>query len=574
MKRFMLSCLAAWLAAALAARAAEPAAGLTHRWVYVSRNLLVDRNVAAVEKLVARAAKAGYTGVVLADSKFMRWDDLPEKYLVNVGRVRAACRRHKLDCIACVCPIGYSNSLLSRDPNLAAGLPVRGAPFVVRGGRLVPADESTVLRNGSFETFKGDRPGGWDWADKPGRISFIDRRVKAHGAASLRMQDIRRHHPTHGNGRVMQTLKVRPFRYWHVSAKVKTEGFTAAGEFRVAVLAAGGAALNHYQPRIRPTQDWTRIDVTFNSLDFEEVRLYLGVWGGGAGKIWFDDVRLAPGGLVNLIRRDGAPVKMTSSDGKTQYAEGRDVAPVRDPLTGNVRYRGNFDVWHARPVVKVLPGGRLAEGGRVLLSYCHAALIHSGQVCCCMSEPKVYEIIKWQIDRVRKHLRPDGYFMQHDEIRVAGWDAACAARKLTCGQVLADNVRRCTAIIRKADPGKPIYVWSDMFDPHHNARKAGRYYLVKGDGPWHGSWEGLEKDVVVVNWHNHQPGRAQSLRHFAGRGHRQVLAGYYDAPVGRIAEWLAEARRVKGVVGVMYTTWRRNYDDLEAFAAEVRKAAR
>ena len=76
-------------------------------------------------------------------------------------------------------------------------------------------------------------------------------------------------------------------------------------------------------------------------------------------------------------------------------------------------------------------------------------------------------------------LAPDGDFMQHDEIRIAGWDAACATRRLTCGQILADNVRRCAAILRKADPGKPVYVWSDMFDPHHNAGRTGRYYLVK-----------------------------------------------------------------------------------------------
>ena len=54
-----------------------------------------------------------------------------------------------------------------------------------------------------------------------------------------------------------------------------------------------------------------------------------------------------------------------------------------------------------------------------------------------------------------------------------------------------------------------------MFDPNHNAVK-GPYYLV--DGSLLGSWEGLDRDVVVVPWHYEK--RAESLRFFAARGHR------------------------------------------------------
>ena len=53
---------------------------------------------------------------------------------------------------------------------------------------------------------------------------------------------------------------------------------------------------------------------------------------------------------------------------------------------------------------------------------------------------------------------------------------------------------------------------------------------------------------------------------FARRGHPQLLAGYYDSKPERIREWLADAEAVPNVTGVMYTTWERRYDDLEAFA--------
>ncbi|HET6428728.1 MAG TPA: hypothetical protein VFJ30_09985 [Phycisphaerae bacterium] len=551
--------------AVLATPHAGRAEELTHRWVYVSTNMLVETNVESTIKLLDRFRAAGYNGVVLADYKFMLWDRLGERYAANVARVRRACRDRQLACIACVFPLGYSSGLLTHDPHLAAGLPVKDAPFVVRDGRLVPDDQAAQLVNGDFEDFKGDRPAGWDWADEPGKITFIDRQVARSGSAALRMQDIDKHSPLHGHGRIMQAVRVKPFRYYHFSAAVKTENFPAADQVQLAVLAKD-ATLNHYQPRIAPTQDWKRVHVCFNSLEFEEVRLYLGVWGGKGGKIWFDDARLEPAGLVNLICREGAPAAVTSDDGKITYAEGVDYASLRDARAAVAPYQGDFPVWHDPPGVKVPAGSRLRDGQRVRISYYHTALIHHGQVACCLSEPKVYDILTWQAGRVRDRLAPDGYFMQHDEIRIAGWDAACATRGLTCGQILADNVQRCTAILRKADPGKPVYVWSDMFDPHHNAGKMGRYYLVKGEGPWYGSWEGLDKDVVVVNWHGQAKGRLESLQHFASRGHKQILAGYYDADPARITDWLADAAKVTGVIGVMYTTWRNNYDDLEAFA--------
>ena len=566
--------LAALVAAASSLSAAPPPPGRALRWVYLASNFLVDKNVEEAVALVERSARAGYTGVVLADSKFMRWDELPQRYADNVRRVRDACRAAGLDCIACVFPMGYSNDLLSRDPNLAAGLPVVEAPFIVRGRKVLPADDSAAIANGGFEQSERDVPAGWRFVDQPGKITFIDTQVRRAGQAALRMQDIGRQDPKHGHGPACQTLQVRPFRYYHISAYVKTENFEAAGDVRIAVLGEGGVSLQYADLGLAPTQDWKRVDVTFNSLECSEVNLYLGVWGGRGGTIWWDDVRLEPGGLVNVVRRPGAPFRLTSEDGQTVYEEIRDFAGAADPLLGRTPYAGEYGVWHDPPVMSLPPGSRLADGQKVLASYYHTAIIYGGQVTCCMSEPKVYEILAWQADQVHRHLNPDGYFMQHDEIRVQGYDASCAERKWTPGEILADNVRRCAEILRAADPGKRIYVWSDMFDPTHNAGRTGRYYLVKGDGPWYRSWDGLPKDVTVVNWHGQAEGRVESLQHFASLGLPQILAGYYDGPPGRIRDWLADTSQVAGVIGVMYTTWEHRYDDLETFAAELQKAGR
>jgi hypothetical protein len=547
----------------------QPAAklDLAHRWVYLSTNMLVDQNVQDCVKLMERAAKAGYTGIVLTDSKFMRWDSLPKTYAANAAAVADACRRLKLDLVACVMPIGYSSGLLARDPNLAEGMPVRDAPFVVRQGKVEP-DDPIRLVNGGFEQSKDNRPTGWNPPDSPGAICFVDTDVFCEGKASFRMQDIGKHSPEHGLGRISQRLAVKPFRYYHLSGAVRTQDFDTKCRVQLTAIGKGRNLVFHELP-VKANQDWTRYDSTFNTMEYEEALIYVGVWGGKTGRIWFDDLRLEPGGLVNVIRRDGAALVVASEDGQTAYEEGRDFAGASDPLLLGKESESSA-VWHRGPQMTVPAGSRLREGQRLQVSYFHPGFIHGGkQVMCCMSEPKVYEILAWQVEQVRDRLRPDGYFMQHDEIRCQGWDDSCVKRNLTPGQILADNTRRCTEIIRKAAAGKPIYVWSDMYDPTHNAKPAGHYYLVKGDGPWSGAWEGLDKDVTVVNWHLFERDRAEALKHFAGRGHKQILAGYYDAPPERMRPWLEEAAAVTGVVGAMYTTWKRQYDDLEKFAEEL-----
>lgn len=130
-------CRTGWLGGLLLAVVLVAAVGATEfeqRWVYVSQNLYVDKNIDTVIALLERAKKAGYTGMVLADSKFGRLPQMDTRYFDNVARVVEAAKRLQFDIIPAIFPIGYSESLLSQDVNLAAGVPVKGAPFVVKGG--------------------------------------------------------------------------------------------------------------------------------------------------------------------------------------------------------------------------------------------------------------------------------------------------------------------------------------------------------------------------------------------------------------------------------------------------------
>ena len=155
--------------------------------------------------------------------------------------------------------------------------------------------------------------------------------------------------------------------------------------------------------------------------------------------------------------------------------------------------------------------------------------------------------------------------MSHDEIRVANWCLACRDRKLSPGQILAVNTRRCTAILKSLNPSTRVVVWSDMFDPHHNA--VDKYYLVNGS--LKGSWEGLSPDTIIANWNS---GKArESLNFFAGLGHRQMIAGYYDADdLSSVQQWDKAARHVTGITGFMYTTWVHKIALLEKYGEAVR----
>lgn len=61
------------------------------------------------------------------------------------------------------------------------------------------------------------------------------------------------------------------------------------------------------------------------------------------------------------------------------------------------------------------------------------------------------------------------------------------------------------------------------------------------------------------------------LKFFADRGHKQVIATYYDDPsLESTQRWLATAKGHPSVEGFMYTTWTNNYEHIEKFAEACR----
>ncbi len=561
MRSLLLSALLALVLPVLA-HADEPAPRYARRWFYAPHNLLVDRNVDELIDLLGRAGKSGYNGVLLADYKFNLLDRMPPNYFKNVERVRKAAADAGIEIIPAVFPIGYSSGLLAHDPNLAEGLPVHDVPFVVHGREAaLDRTESAHLVNGDLEETRGDVFTGFSFQDDPGKCTFADRDVVHHGKVSCRMENLGTASP---NCRLSQRVKVRPHACYRLSCWVKTEGLRPANDFRLLALGKDGRPLTFFEGGVKPTQDWKQSEIVFNSLDQSEVQVYAGIWGGREGRLWLDELALEELGPVNVLRRAGCPVTVASADGKTVYEEGKDYLPLRDPQLGQVPYAGEYSFAHAAPALQLPEGSRVRDGQKLRVSWYHPVLVHGEQVMCCLSEEKVYDLLRDQAKRVNDLLHPKTFFLSHDEIRVAGWCKACQESGRTPGELLARNVRRCVDIIKEVNPRARVIVWSDMFDPYHNA--VDKYYLVHGT--LEGSWKGLPEDVIVANWNGGKA--AASLKYFADRGHEQLIAGYYDAGLDNFKKWDAAARGVPKVTGFLYTTWAHNYADLETYGRLMR----
>lgn len=520
------------------------------RWVWVfGWGLGRDSDVHEIVSLLDRAGKSGFTGAAVSfglDSLCKR----DESYFRRLETVKAACARNHLELIPSIFSVGYGGGILGHNRYLAEGLPVKDALFEVQNNeaRLIP-DPPVTIQNGGFEEYSGQRFVGWRFHDQPGEVSFVDTQVKHSGKASLRMENFRANQ--HGHGRVMQEVKVHPYRCYKMTLWVKTENLQPVSAFMVQVLAEN-RALSPISFDLPATSEWTKLVLIFNSHKFDLVRVYAGVWGGRSGKFWVDDWSIEEMGPINVLRRPGTPVVVKSEDGATIYEEGRDYKRLEDPNYSPYR------VDRPAPVLQLSPGSRIQNGQRLRISWYHSQKIHDSQVTVCMAEPELYEIFDHEAALLAKYVNPKKVILSMDEVRMGGTCAACQGRDMA--QLLGECVTKQVQILRKHMPQLEIYIWSDMFDPNHNAH--GDYYLVEGD--FTGSWKYIPKDLVIAVWGGAP--RPKSVQFFAEQGFPILIACYYDAPnLEDVKGWVNLVQGVPNVRGFMYTPWTKKYDLLEGF---------
>ncbi len=513
------------------------AASLQKRWLFVWRNM---DDAKEVDRMIARfpgAAAAGYNGVVFSYN-------IPAS---KAAELTNAAKQNHLDLIAIV--MGGP-----KDRNYSEGVLAQDELFVVHDGRASHQAENPIrVLNSDFEEANGNHFKGWSFQDDEGVTTFADHDVVHGGKTSLRMQDIGKNEANHC--RISQPVKLQPHRQYLISFWVKTENLSPA-DAEVKVLTSDAKYSISFQTfHVAKTQDWKRYDLAFNSLEYNEGRLYAGTWNGKSGKLWWDDLKIEEIGLVNVLRRPGCPVTVRAEDGMV-YEEGRDFETIKDPVLNP------WNAYHEPPTIKLPVDTRIANGAKLRVSYYHPIVVYEDRVTGCLSEPKIFDDWRDEVKRANELFHPAGFFMSHDELRVMNQCALCQSKKMTPGELLAWNVKKAAQIIRDVRPEAEIWVWSDMFDPMHNA--VDHFYAVNGSLA--GSWKGLDKDVGIVNWHGGLKGK--NCKFFADMGLKQILSGYYDNDESGadIAVWLQNTKDIPGIVGAMYTTWEDKYEAMGAWA--------
>ena len=531
-------------------------------WYYHHSYLTNDEAVQKSKALIDKAAAAGYTGAVFWDSSFnfmgnSNWSFENEERMKEVMQYA---RKKHLKSIATTAPFGYSNDVLSVDPNWAEAQRVVGSKFQVdaSGKRLNFQNGFPGFNNHGFEEGKKD------WFDTNDQGIGLSPAAHAGKAAAVVVD-------APGNGRFRQKVTLVPWRQYHLRLFYKSSNFS--GGPMVEVLDAANFDKTRYigYPVANGSHDWTEMSISFNSQDSTSVYLYFGVWGGSKGSLWFDDVFLEESALVYVAHRPGTPFKVYDpADPRKVYRQGVDYnLPIDSDMQPQLPAFHN--VYHLPPDFTLPAGSQLKPGQIVAVdSYSAFPVPVTNEMAMCLTEPAVYKWIDKNARAVKKALPSDGaVLLSYDELRQANSCFACRSKHMTAGQLLAWSVGQTVQIYHSALPGTPLFIWNDMFDPYHNAKD--NYFYVEGD--FAGSWKGLPADLSIMNWNlDHLK---QSLTWFSGLdakqpvAYKQMIAGFYDKGDGsaEATKELKEAEGIPGVTGMMYTTYADNYSQLQNFAA-------
>jgi hypothetical protein len=533
------------------------------KWVYVECNFVVENDVTSVQGAIRQAAAAGYNGVVLADVKFENLQSQASFYFQNVRKIKELADELGIEIIPRIFNLGYPDVLLANDVTLAESMPVTEMALKVSNKKAVISESDNLLKDCPFDETLQGRPIGWDSYDAFGRSLHIDYTVYHSGGASYRFDNFDEA-PYH-QVRLMKKIVMKPFRQYRVSTDIKTEDVENPEVIAVYVVGAGDRHICFARfAGIAKTQDWTQYSIVFNSQDLSGAQFYIGGWAVKAGRFWMDNIKIEECLGVNLVRRQGCPVKVTDQSGQIEYTEGEDYESWSFPKLGNFKWPGTYHTDAADNPIIITKNSKIKEGQIIKASYYHAPVVGTNQVGICLTHEKTYGLLKEEIKQINKLFNPRKVLIGCDEMRVIGQCGLCRARKQTSGAILADTIKKCKAIITQELPDAEIFVWSDMFDLYDNAGKDNYYYCR---GSLKGSWEGIDSDIRIVDWNFGQC--EKSLSFFNAKGNRIVIADFYDRADARaeMGRWLKAVDTLSGpkVEGFLYTTWQKDYSKMSDY---------
>ena len=486
------------------------------RWNYARASLDNDAGLQKFIDMLKLSKDAGCTHVLVAEGGINRCDAMPKEYFPRVEKALAAAKELGLQVVPYACRMGYSGRYFYYDKNLAAGLPVKDMPFIVKGATATP-DPVLAIDVGKLE---------------------------AETKASVK------------------SFKVRPFTNYRITFRTRSPGDRE--EYCQVQSQPRWHSRTFATIKKDPAEEgWSIVSTTFNSLEADELRLAI-----HSVPEDLKDIRIVPAGTLLIVRRDWVPLTVTNADKSVTYQEGEDFKPLTDPCMSKRISGGEITNEHEPAPIELTANSRIKDGQELLVSFWHAQRIYDSQDLISMEDPKTLALFDNELKHLVKAWPCSGYWLDYEEIRIGGWEPMPDPSIKTAGQLLAWHFKHTYDSVRKYAPQAKVYTWSDMFNPEHNARpfqaRDSYYYLVNGN--WDGSWEGLPKDVIIGNWSNEPKG----LKFFADRGNSQILCGYYDVKTtdrmkADIVKWAKNIEGLDGVLGFMYTTYANDWTHMKEY---------
>lgn len=550
--------------------------GTEEKLIFFQTNLVIEPADTLLSR-IDRARSQGANAVLISDSKFNRFGALGtagNQWKTQADKLVAGIKARNMKLIINTITTGFNGNVLASNPSLTTGYPIEEQEVQVQNGSLVPVNSANIS-NGGFENYTGDDPGDWGFQDDPGSNTFIDTQVKRSGNASFRID------PRNGEqARIFRTFSVKPFHNYTLVCWIKTENLTA-NKFFPLIRDDNNTArrlTNLYmsQPKTSGGRsylknvnnlnlDWTEVRIGFNSLDATVVNLGLTVYGGYAGSIWWDDIEIIDSPFLNWINRDDLPTSITK-DG-IELLWDVNVEMPEDTLLGVSGFIGAYDTQHLAPEVTVISNSQVDEGDILKVSGYHALPTGSNaQVSGAWNNQDWLDKVKQVHQTLYQEFNPDGFLLNYSEIRTGGWEPN-DLQFSNSGEALASSIEKTFSDMEVVAPNAEHYFWNDMVDPNHNAVET--YYQV--NNTLDGSWLTLDPSkVTICTWWEGQKITDKgplSLSHFADLGFKQIVGGYYDADVTtNFNRWTTASSGIANIVGSMYTTWVKDYTNIEAFA--------
>ena len=603
------------------------------RWFYMDNNIDTDADTDALISEIEKLQRQGYNGMVwkcyVEDcGSALLPDQMGDAAarIARMKRVKAAANAVGVEVIPTVWAVGYG-SLLNYNANLVEGVPVKDVPMKVSGSKATfDASQVSALTfaNCNFNAWNGSKPASWELVGG----SAIKQGGTGYSGNSLLVEPL--------NSEVVglyRNVDLVPGEYYRLSGWIKVSSNTdgdSSGRLHIYDVdgekdfSGIGYRKSDYQSLVSEYQgDSTRYkngyvkivqdeliclqDAVDGKIDGKAtVTLAFTVYGKSGDKFWLDEVtfdRVEQQGLIGPIRRSGTPITVKKSDG-TLCSEGKDWRLPSDYeliyRNGRLHVQANgVEYYNPEDVALQLTipsGSSIKNGETVYVSYYYPAYSAtnaevSRQYGVCLSEVEstelldnLYSIMAETAITVNAALEPQTWFLAYDEARIMGTCSVCADSGLTLAQIAGKSITKQYEIIKGLNKNAEVVVWSDMFDPNHNANY--RNELCNGDLT--DTWKYIPNDVIVCCWNYGDSWRVNyysendvrvhddSWQHLTSKqvsqecidffnrhNFRTIASVYYDEDIDLAYDWIDICNNTTNCIGVMYTSWYTDSGDFD-----------